>query len=325
MKIIDNKADIGNVPSGCVLTIGNFDGVHKGHQKILSTAKAAAQEKGVELIALTFEPHPLAVLRPDRAPGNLTPLIIKKLLLVELGVDCFIVMKSEEKLLSLKAADFIAEFIVASVKPSLVVEGHDFNFGAGREGSVETLQKIGRECAFDVVVVEPERVGLSNSEKVKVSSSMIRQMLGVGNVRDASIALGRPYRLAGRIISGRGKGRELGFPTLNMEKLNQILPTDGVYAGTVEIGDNLEKVSKSSNKIPAAFSIGTAKTYQGDNPLLIEAHLLDADAKKLKGEWLAMDFVEFIRKQREFETEKKLSDQIAKDCEQAKAILTGIL
>jgi riboflavin kinase/FMN adenylyltransferase len=156
MKIIDNKADIGNVKEGCVLTIGNFDGVHKGHQKILSTAKAAAREKDVELIALTFEPHPLAVLRPDKAPGNLTPLIMKKLLLAELGVDCFIVMKSDEKLLSLKASDFINEFLVKAVRPSLVVEGHDFNFGAGREGSVETLQKIGRECAFDVVVVEPQ-------------------------------------------------------------------------------------------------------------------------------------------------------------------------
>ncbi|MHC4152964.1 MAG: bifunctional riboflavin kinase/FAD synthetase [Planctomycetota bacterium] len=325
MKIIENKADIENVPSGCVLTIGNFDGVHKGHQKILSTSKAAAQEKGVELIALTFEPHPLAVLRPDRAPGNLTPLIMKKMLLAELGIDSFVIMKSDEELLSLKASEFVNEFLVKAVKPSLVVEGHDFNFGAGREGSVETLQKIGRECAFEVVVVEPQRVELSNGEKVKVSSSMIRQMLGLGNVSDAAIALGRPYRLAGRIISGRGKGKELGFPTLNMEKPNQILPTDGVYAGTVEIGKSLQQACQSSDKLPAAFSLGTAKTCSGDNPLLIESHLLESDAKKLEGEWLVMDFIEFIRKQREFETEKKLSEQIAKDCEQAKEILTRLL
>jgi riboflavin kinase/FMN adenylyltransferase len=325
MKIIDNNDDIKNVPGGSVLTIGNFDGVHKGHQKILSTAKTVAQEKDVSLIALTFEPHPLAVLKPEKAPGNLTPLIMKKLLLEELGVDYFIVMKSEEKLLSLKADDFITEFLIADIRPSLFVEGHDFNFGAGRQGSVETLQRIGKECVFDVVVVEPERVKLSNSENVKVSSSMIRQMLGVGNVNDAAISLGRPYRLIGRIISGRGKGKELGFPTLNMEKPNQILPTDGVYAGTVEISDNLEKVWKSCDKIPAAYSIGTAKTYQGDNPLLIEAHLMDVDEKKLKGQWLAMDFIEFIRKQREFETEKKLSEQIAKDCDQIKAVLDKVL
>ncbi|MHC4187913.1 MAG: bifunctional riboflavin kinase/FAD synthetase [Planctomycetota bacterium] len=325
MKIIDNKADIGNVKEGCVLTIGNFDGVHKGHQKILSTAKAAAREKDVELIALTFEPHPLAVLRPDKAPGNLTPLIMKKLLLAELGVDCFIVMKSDEKLLSLKASDFINEFLVKAVRPSLVVEGHDFNFGAGREGSVETLQKIGRECAFDVVVVEPQRGELSNGEKVKVSSSMICQMLGLGNVKEAAIALGRSYRLVGRVISGRGKGKELGFPTLNMEKPYQILPTDGVYAGTVAIGKDLKQVCKSNDKLSAAFSLGTAKTYNVDNPLLIESHLLESDIKKLEGEWLSMDFIEFIRKQREFETEKKLSEQIAKDCEQAKEILTRFL
>jgi riboflavin kinase/FMN adenylyltransferase len=325
MKIIDNKADIDNIPDGGVLTIGNFDGAHKGHQKILLTAKAAAQEKGVNLIALTFEPHPLAVLRPDRAPGNLTPLFMKKLLLAELGVDCFIVMKSDAQLLALKAAEFINEFLVKAVRPSLVVEGHDFNFGAGREGSVETLQKIGRECAFDVVVVEPQRVNLSNGEKVKVSSSMIRQMLGVGNVKDAAIALGRPYRLAGRIISGRGKGKELGFPTLNMEKPNQILPTDGVYAGTVEIGKDLQQVCESNNKLSAAFSLGIAKTYSVDNPLLIESHLLETNTKILESEWLSMDFMEFIRKQREFETEKKLSEQIAKDCEQIKTVLDKVL
>jgi riboflavin kinase/FMN adenylyltransferase len=250
---------------------------------------------------------------------------MKKLLLAELGVDCFIVMKSDVQLLALKAAEFINEFLVKAVRPSLVVEGHDFNFGAGREGSVETLQKIGRECAFDVVVVEPQRVNLSNGEKVKVSSSMIRQMLGVGNVKDAAIALGRPYRLAGRIISGRGKGKELGFPTLNMEKPNQILPTDGVYAGTVEIGKDLQQVCESNNKLSAAFSLGIAKTYSVDNPLLIESHLLETNTKILEGEWLSMDFMEFIRKQREFETEKKLSEQIAKDCEQIKTVLDKVL
>jgi riboflavin kinase/FMN adenylyltransferase len=137
--------------------------------------------------------------------------------------------------------------------------------------------------------------------------------------------LGRPYRLAGRVISGRGKGKELGFPTLNMEKPYQILPTDGVYAGTVAIGKDLKQVCKSNDKLSAAFSLGTAKTYNVDNPLLIESHLLESDIKKLEGEWLSMDFIEFIRKQREFETEKKLSEQIAKDCEQAKEILTRFL
>jgi len=325
MKVIDNKTDMRHIPEGGVLTIGNFDGVHKGHQKIFSKAKEAAEQKGVALTAMAFEPHPLAVLMPEKAPGNLTPLALKQQLLEYSGIDCFVVLQSKPELLSLKASDFINEFLVQAIKPSLVVEGHDFNFGAGRSGSVETLERIGRDCGFEVVVVEPQHVTLSNGRKVRVSSSIIRQMLGTGKVNDALIALGRPYRLVGRIIPGRGKGRELGFPTLNMEKPNQILPLDGVYAGTVEVGDRMETVCTSVKRMPAAFSIGTTRTYQEDHPLLIEAHLLDINAKKVRGEWMAMDFIEFIRRQRRFETEKKLSEQIAKDCEQIKAILTKVL
>ncbi|MHC4757761.1 MAG: riboflavin biosynthesis protein RibF [Planctomycetota bacterium] len=324
MKIVDNKVKIQNIPGHSVLTIGNFDGVHKGHQKILSTAKVAAEQKGVELVALTFEPHPLAVLRPDKPPSNLTPLFLKKQLLAEHGVDRLVILKSEPQLLVLEASEFINEFLVKGIRPSLVVEGHDFNFGAGRTGSVETLQHIGRDCGFDVEIVEPQQVRLSGGDKVKVSSSMIRSMLALGNVADILISFGRPYRLIGKIIPGRGKGKELGFPTLNMEKPNQALPTEGVYAGTVEIGNSLQSICRSSKKMPAAFSIGTAKTYNSDNALLIESHLLQP-GKKLEGEWLAMDFIDFLRKQREFETEQKLSEQIAKDCEQVKAILTGLL
>jgi riboflavin kinase/FMN adenylyltransferase len=323
MKIIDKKSDIEKVSSGSVLTIGNFDGVHKGHQKILSRCKTAAEEKGVELVVLTFEPHPLAVIRPQKAPGNLTSLVLKLRLLEELGVDCFIVLKSNKQLLAFTAVKFVEEYIVQYIKPSLVVEGHDFNFGCGRFGSVETLEALGTKMGFEVLVVESQQVKLSSGEKVRVSSSIIRQMLGVGQVNDAGIALGRPYRLVGRIVPGRGKGKELGFPTLNMEKPDQIIPTEGVYAGTVEIGESFEQVCESSDKLLAVFSIGTAKTYRGDNPLLIEAHLLEAKDQALKGAWLVMDFIEFIRKQREFETEKKLSEQIARDCEQAKVVLNN--
>jgi len=156
---------------------------------------------------------------------------------------------------------------------------------------------------------------------VRVSSTMIRYMLRSGNVADAAILLGRPYKLIGKIIPGKGKGKELGFPTLNMQKPEQIIPAEGVYAGFVEVADSEEKVCTEKTKIPAVFSIGQARTFGDEHPLLIEAHLLIKNANKTIGKWLAMDFVRFIRSQHKFASVQELSAQIAKDCEKAKKIL----
>jgi riboflavin kinase/FMN adenylyltransferase len=321
MKIIQTISQFQHIPKGCVLTIGNFDGVHVGHQEILAVARQAAETNDTELIAMVFDPHPVAILHPEMAPGVLSPLDIKKYLLAECGVDKVIVLRTNRKLLDLSPEDFVERFLVEHIKPSVVVEGDDFNFGAGRAGNIETLQKLITEKGFEVRVIEPKKIKLSTGQTVRVSSTMIRYMLEGGHVSDAAIALGRPYRIAERIISGRGVGIKLGFPTLNMKKPRQVIPAEGVYAGFVKIGEIMDDALRSMEKIPAVYSLGQARTYGDDFPMLIEAHLLTKDVGDLIGHYMTMDFIERIRNQHKFKSPEDLSKQIAKDCCQARKIL----
>jgi riboflavin kinase/FMN adenylyltransferase len=304
-----------------VLTIGNFDGVHLGHQEILAAAKRIAQERAAELVAMTFEPHPVAILHPDRAPGMLTPLELKTHLLAECGVDALIVLEDNRWLLNLSPGNFASRFIVDNMQPGVVVEGDDFNFGLHRAGNIDTLRELGSQRGFEVCVIGPKEIKLSTGQTVRVSSTLIRYMLESGHVADAAAALGRPYRLIEKIIPGRGIGKKLGFPTLNMKKPTQVIPAEGVYAGFVKIGQTIENVLASEEKIPAVYSIGQARTYGEEFPLLIEAHLLIENVGDLIGKYMAMDFVERIRSQHKFKTSEELSAQIAKDCQKAKELL----
>jgi len=323
MRTIGTLSGPGQIEKGCVLTIGNFDGVHRGHQEILAAAGAAAKERGTELVAMTFEPHPVAVLHPQDAPGVLTPLELKTNLLAQCGVDSLIVLQGGEGLLRLSPEEFVRRFIGENIRPSLVVEGGDFNFGAARAGNIETLCKLGAENGFEVLVIEAREIKLSTGQSVRVSSTLIRYMLEGGHVADARQALGRPYRLVEEIIPGRGVGRKLGFPTLNMKKPRQVIPAEGVYAGFVRIGNSAADVLSDGEAMPAAYSIGQARTYGDDFPLLIEAHLLSENADAAAGKFMAMDFLERIRSQHKFGTPEDLSRQIAKDCEEAKRILAA--
>ncbi len=322
MRILETMGDLEKIKKGCVLTIGNFDGVHLGHQEILAAAKRIAQERAAELVAMTFEPHPVAILHPDRAPDVLTPLEIKTHLLAECGVDCLIVLQDSRTLLNLSPEDFVSRFLVENVRPSVVVEGHDFNFGLHRAGNIDTLRELSSEKGFEVCVIGPKEIKLSTGQTVRVSSTIIRYMLESGHVADAAAALGRPYRLMEKTIPGRGIGKKLGFPTLNMKKPTQVIPAEGVYAGFVKIGQTIEDVLACGEKIPAVYSIGQARTYGQEFPLLIEAHLLIENVGDLVGKYMAMDFVQRIRSQQKFKTPEDLSKQIAQDCEKAKEILS---
>jgi riboflavin kinase/FMN adenylyltransferase len=329
MRIIETTSELEKVQTGCVLTIGNFDGVHIGHRAILAAGKEIAHQRETELVVMTLEPHPLAVLFPDKAPGILTQLTLKKQLLADLGVDCLFVLKSEPELLALSPADFVEKFIVKGIVPGVVVEGEDFNFGSRRAGGIDTLKDLGAKAGFEVFVVEAREADLSTGQTVRVSSTVIRSLLEDGSVSDATIALDRPYRLIGPVVSGTGKGKRLGFPTANIRPAGQVTPAEGVYAGFVQIGENEEDVCPVKEKFPAALSIGRAETFGGDNPLMIEAHLLTEAVGDLSGKWLAIDFIKQIREQKKFENEKQLSEQIVKDCEEVKNVLaakdTGII
>lgn len=323
MQRISTISQLQKVKKGCVLTIGNFDGVHVGHQRILAAAKEAAVQRKTQLLVMTFEPHPLAVLRPEKAPGVLTPLALKERLLTELGADCILVVESTSELLSLSAEGFVRRFLVENIRPSLVVEGESFNFGSGRSGGITTLQGLGAENGFDVSVVTAKEVELSAGRTVEVSSTIVRSLLTNGDVADAAVSLGRPYRLMERIIAGRGKGRRLGFPTANMKLPGQVIPAEGVYAGFVEVSDTPDQLLAAKAKSPAAISIGTSATFGNKNPLLIEAHLLTGGVGRLYDKWLAMDFVKRIRTQKKFKSESELSAQIAKDCKKVRTFLAG--
>jgi riboflavin kinase/FMN adenylyltransferase len=325
MKIIGQIAELESIEKGGVLTIGNFDGVHIGHQAILSAVKSIAGQKQTEIIVMTFQPHPLSVLNPQKAPGPLMPPVLKEHLLAELGVGMLFTAKSEPELLNLSAEDFIERFIVKGIQPSAIVEGEDFNFGRKRIGSVHTLQKLAGVRGIEVVIVEPKKARLADGRTVEVSSTVIRDMIAKGKVADAAILLGRPYRLIGNIVPGRGKGKQLGFPTLNLKEPQQIIPAEGVYAGTVEIGDSEERVCFTKAKTPAAFSIGKATTYEANQSLLIEAHLMVDNAEQFTGRYMAMDFIARIRGQQKFETEKELAEQIGRDCQKAQQILCNVV
>ncbi len=321
MEVIESESQLVDVAAGAVLTIGNFDGVHIGHQVILSAAKRIAVQRQTELVVMTFQPHPLSVLNPKKAPGTLMPPVLKERLLAELGAGTLFVAKSEPELLSLAAEDFVERFIVKGIRPSTIVEGEDFNFGRGRAGSVHTLQKLIEGKGIEVFIVEPKKAKLAGGQTVEVSSTVIRDMVTKGKVADAAILLSRPYRLIGSIVPGRGKGKQLGFPTLNLGKPEQIVPAEGVYAGTVEVAESIEKVCITKEKISAVFSIGRATTYGANQSLLIEAHLLVDNAEQFTGRYMAMDFIERIRSQQKFETERELAEQIDKDCRKVQQIL----
>ena len=269
MKIIETIKEFAGLKAGCCLTIGNFDGVHVGHQKILAAAREACRQRGKgksPLVVAAFEPHPVSILHPEKTPERLTPLILKEQLLAGLGADFLFLLKPDKKLLSLSAEEFVRKIIVEHIKPSVVVEGEDFRFGAGRTGNVHTLTSLGADNGFEVITVDSAAVKLSagspenpvresrlnrdrlksaaSSNGVKVSSTLIRNLLIEGRAADAAVALGRPYRFVGKVVSGKGKGKLLGFPTANLGEINQLIPAEAVYAATAAVGVSEEEVRK---------------------------------------------------------------------------------
>jgi riboflavin kinase/FMN adenylyltransferase len=320
MRIVRSKQELESLSGSVVLSIGNFDGVHLGHQSLLAAAGEYARKKGIGLAVMTFDPHPVAILYPEKKPAILTPFEIKSILLERAGVSTIIVIDDTYQLLTCSPRQFVEEFLVRHVRPRAIFEGKNFTFGYGRSGTVEDLAGFGGELGFVVFTVPPSEITLDGDRR-PVSSTLIRGLLEDGKVRDAAASLGRSYRLCGKVISGRGKGREIGFPTANLDPFCQVVPAEGVYAGTVEIGDNMKEIAGSNRRLPAAISIGRAKTFVGEHPLLLESHILQQNVPQLYGKWLAIDFVQRVRPQQRFDSVEELIKQIGRDCEQIKKIL----
>jgi riboflavin kinase/FMN adenylyltransferase len=320
MQIFESLESLKTLKKGCVLTIGNFDGVHLGHQEIISAAKQAANSTTPTAV-MTFDPHPVAILHPEKAPGVLTPFPLKKKLLADTGIDNLIVIKDSLDLLNLSPHDFIDKFLMKTTSPKIVVEGPNFNFGYGRSGDINTLRELGSLRGFEVIEVPFSQINLHDRRLINCSSTLIRIDLEDGNVKDAAAMLTRPYRLVGNTVKGRGIGTTIGFPTANIDPLNQVIPAEGVYAGYVAAVDTLDQAANATAKRPAAISIGRAKTFLTDHPLLLEAHILEENVEDLSGKWLAIDFIDKIRSQKRFDNHELLIDQIKIDCKKAKHIL----
>ncbi|MDM8008948.1 MAG: bifunctional riboflavin kinase/FAD synthetase [Phycisphaerae bacterium] len=295
--------------SGVVLSIGNFDGVHRGHQAILQAGRLKAQAAGTELVAMTFDPHPLTVLTPERMPAVLTPLPEKLRQLERAGADVTVVAESNAGLLQLSATDFIEHVMVRRFRPSAIVEGPSFGFGRHRQGNVETLRAAAARHGFQVQVVEPVRIGLGGHPDAVISSSLVRQLLTAGPVDQAAICLGRPYALLGQVIHGVGRGSGMGFPTANIDPGDQLVPAEGVYAGFGVLG---------GRRYPAAISIGRTPTFE-EHRLVIEAHLLDFN-EETYGQALRIEFLQWLRPQVRYDTVGALCQQIAKDVERTRQV-----
>jgi len=295
-------------PRGCVLTIGNFDGVHVGHQRILRAARSLADANRCAAVAVTFEPPPEMVLRPTDVPQRITPQAQKAQLLLDAGAERVVKLKTDAKLLAMEPKEFIERIIVRRFAPRRVVEGHNFFFGRDRSGNIETLRRAGGEYGFALHVVEPVLVELPEGTK-RVSSTLVRSLVAAGRIDDANRCLGRAFTLYGKVIGGAGAGRLLQFPTANMDPGRQVVPADGVYAG---------RAALARENFPAAISIGCKPTL-GPGKRTIEAFLIGA-AGEHYGRDMELSFASRLRGQVRFDSAEALKAQITKDVQHVREL-----
>ncbi len=287
------------------VTLGNFDGVHLGHREIFRRIRMRAAEIGGEALILTFDPHPAKVLRPDMSPSLITPLEEKLGLMEEEGIDGVILADFTKEFAAQHPAKFVEEVLCRSIGAEIVVVGHDFAFGKGKEGTIDSLREFGREFGFDVEVVEALRI-----DGEVVSSTRIRELIQGGDVRRAGRFLGRYYSMKGTVVEGHGRGEAIGFPTANLDLRCELFPADGVYAVKVLMGGEEKE---------GVVNVGCRPTF-GDGERNIEVHIFNFDGM-LYGKNLGLLFVDRIRDERIFNGPGELAVQIADDVKKAKEIL----
>jgi riboflavin kinase/FMN adenylyltransferase len=290
---------------GGAVAIGNFDGVHRGHAALVAELRRHAQALGGPAVALIFEPHPLQVLRPDQFMPVLTTMADRAEYLQTAGADEVIVLEVDRDLLKLGAVEFFTGIIQQSLAARAVVEGYNFGFGRGREGSVETLTALCRQHGLALSIVPPLL-----DRGVPVSSSRVRDCLTRGAVREAAGLLDRPYRLHGTVGTGQRRGQTLGFPTANLESFPTFVPGNGVYA---------VRVQAAGKTWAGAANIGPNPTF-GENARKVEVHVIDFQGD-LYGQALAVDFIDRLRDTRPFAGVADLVKQLGEDVRAARRIV----
>jgi riboflavin kinase / FMN adenylyltransferase len=298
-----------STPSGwgrCVITIGVFDGVHRGHQQIIGRAVQRARDTDQPAVVLTFDPHPSEVVRPGSHPAVLTPMRRKADLLEQLGVDVLCLLPFTTEFSRLDPAEFVHLVLVEKLHAAAVVVGENFRFGHKAAGDLSTLRTLGRTFGFST-----EEVPLLRDDDVTLSSTFVRSSIDAGEVDRAAQALGRPHRIDGIVVRGAGRGKQLGYPTANVRSERHVaVPADGIYAGRAVL---------RGERLPAAISVGTNPTFEGKERT-VEAFILDFD-EDIYGVELGVEFVERIRGMERFEQVQDLIDQMGRDVEKARRIL----
>jgi riboflavin kinase / FMN adenylyltransferase len=293
-----------------VVAIGNFDGVHRGHQELLRVAHQRAHARGGEAAVLTFDPHPAKVLAPALAPPLLCTLARRLELFSTCGIDATVVEPFTPELAALAAPDFVSRVLVDGLGAREVVVGYDFTYGRKRQGTVDTLRAAGAAAGFALHVVAPVSV-----DGIVASSTKIREFLHEGNVAGARLLLGRDFDADGQVVAGAGRGRGLGVPTANVAAVGELLPRPGVYAGLVSFRDG----PGADVPRPAAINLGRSPTFTPEGALGLEAHILDWDGD-LYGRTVRVAFRAWLRREEKFPGVEALLAQIRKDIDNVRQL-----
>lgn len=297
MKLFRKLDDFPESLRGGAMTIGNFDGVHRGHSAIIAKLNQFASELGSATIVFTFDPHPVRLLRPEQTPPPLTWTRRKADLLAELGVDAVVAYPTNPELLELTPREFFEQVICDTLGAKAMVEGPNFFFGKNRAGNVDTLAELCQEKNMQLEIVTPLKEAGSY-----ISSSRIRKLIAEGDVRTARTFLTQPYRIRGMVTHGAARGASIGFPTANLDAIDTLVPGHGVYAGRAQI---------ESRWHWAAINIGPNPTF-GEKLSKVEVHVLDYDGT-LYGKPLEVDFIERLRDIHQFESAEQLIEQLNDD------------
>lgn len=312
MRLIRHTETVPPELSGGVIAIGNFDGVHLGHQAVIGQAKEIARGLGAPVVVLTFEPHPRSLFQPDAAPFRLTSLRAKAHLMESLGVDGMVVLHFDRALATMEAEDFVARILVHDLGARHVVVGEDFAFGRGRKGNVALLKDMAAAGGF---AVSPA-VQVRDGKGAVISSNTIRAFLKNGDPVAAATLLGRPWEVDGRVVRGDARGHDLGFPTANVRMEGLLLPCPGVYAVRAGIDAGAE-----TEWFDGAANFGTRPQFQGDEPRL-EVFLIDFSGD-LYGRTLRVAFVSYLRPEAAFDSVAALVEQMKCDVRDARARLAA--
>ncbi|WP_435744130.1 bifunctional riboflavin kinase/FAD synthetase [Nocardioides sp. SYSU DS0663] len=310
MQVWRSLEDVPDDLGRTVVVVGNFDGVHLGHRRVLARARELARERGgLAVVAVTFDPHPMAVLRPEHAPTALTTVDARADLLAEAGADGVLAVPFDRSVAAWTPEEFVTRVLVDALRAAAVVVGANFRFGSRAAGDVATLTELGAVHDFTA-----EGIPLDGGPMVW-SSTYVRTCLAAGDVTGAAEALGRPYAVRGEVVRGDQRGRELGYPTANVPTGGLMaVPADGVYAGWLRRLDTGERH-------PAAISVGTNPTFHGARERRVESYVLDRTDLELYGVEVEVSFVERLRGMTTFASVEELVDQMADDVRRARELL----